>query len=273
MNGMKLIGNGCIMTLLVFFYAASFGQSSETADYVLESHLLPPTKIRYHSFFVNNSDMAYIPMNGGIFVPSDSAWHMLPEPDRYVTSLTQNIQDSSEFYIVNRADSSVLYHASMRESKVRKKLKLAGMKKGLYSIVSIMNTCIVWGYDGEHSGIAIVMPQGLKWVYRMKGLIRQVQADATAEIYFCLDKSVYRLSDRKIIARLDEPIYGFDFDPRGKLVVSTSAGIGKENGKSIELIATGIGGLVECGMDGSIHVLSSVSNRIYTLKTGQYKKN
>ena len=254
-----------LLSILLSASGMIYGQHEESTAYKLTNILLPRSDFHYRSFFVNDSSNIYIPMNGGIFMPLDSSWYFRPGTQKYYTSLTQYAADSSEFFLVNDKDSTTLYHTNIRKRPSQKKLKITRIKKGLYSVINIMNTCILWGYDGEHSQIGIIKPDGIKWLYQMKGMIQQVQADASAEIYFCLKNSIYRLSDKKIVAQLPSPIYGFDFNNKGKLVISSKEGIGIEKNKTIELIATGIGGLLECRAE-SIYLLSSIDNQIYILK-------
>ncbi len=250
------------ITILSFalFINSSFGQ----IQYKCKTYNLPINHAVFTSFYVNEVNQILLPFDGGIYMPKDSLWFLPPVKDYYFTSFAPDLKHSAFFVLANHADSSELYYLkSIRKSPVQRCL-LAKISKGLYNVIFKNGVCYVWGFDPHESKIGILTENGLNWVFKIKGIIQQVQVNKSGEIFFALGNTIYQLSSQKKILILNSKILGFDFDEEGQIIVSFNEGVGVKNEDVIKIVATGINGIVQYANE-KIYVLNPSGSNIYQI--------
>ena len=84
------------------------------------------------------------------------------------------------------------------------------------------------------------------------------------QLYFALENAIFCIEQKKTFLSLNERIYGFDFNEKGVLILSTESGLSYYSNKSFEKIATGAKGMIAY-KNKKIYVLSRKMNSIFIL--------
>ena len=250
----------CSTTILI---NKSNGQNN-LGKYICKTINLPNSKCLFTSFFVNDLDQVFIPVNGGIYMALDSAWLIPPKRGYYFSSFAPNVKDTGFFTFANTIDSSKLFYLKNSMGLPVKKLNLLTLERGIYNVIFTNNTCYVWGIVGNTSRIGIVLRDQVKWLFNAIGIIKQVQVTDSSEIYFCLNNSIYKLGSRQVILSSPVPIYGFCFNEHGNLFVSTKNGFGHIEGNNLVIVATGVYGIANY-RNGKMFVCSNSKGQINIL--------
>ena len=225
---------------------------------------IPASQGLFSSFYVNEYNQVFLPLNGGIYLPKDSLWFLPPAKGYYFTSFAPNLQDTAFFAMANTADSSELFYLKSSVSAPIKRFSVLKLKKGIYNLIYKNKLCYIWGYSANNSRIGILGNGEVQWILNVNGMVRQIQVDDAAQVYFLLGRSVYKLNSREALLTLDRKIYGFAIDREGRVLVSCADGIGIKDNDKLSIIATGMAGLLENRND-RIFVLSQKSDKLYTV--------
>jgi len=256
----------CFITvLLLFLFALEPLAQEKNVKYKISALSLPKSQNLFHSFFVSDQDKIFLPLNGGIYLPKDSLWFLPASKEYYFTSFAPDLKDTSCFVFANSSTATELYYLKSSKHSAIRKFCIAKLKRGSYAVIYKGSICYVWGHDGEQSKIGFLVNNKIKWLISIKGIIRQVQVDDKGEIFFALENSIHKLSTRQTIVTLASVISGFDFDKSGKIILSCADGIGIQKDKTIEIIATGLSGLIEYQND-VIYVLNSKGSSIFQIQ-------
>jgi len=238
---------------------------SGVASYHMKEIPIPKLHALVSSFYVNEEGHPFLPLNGGIYLPEDSLWFLPPTKENYFTSFAPVIEDTALFVMSNTNDSSVVHYLKTSSGGSVKKIKVAAVKQGIYNLIYKNKICYIWGYEGKYSSIGIVGNGAVNWLFKMNGLIRQVQLNEASDLFFCADSSIFKLNEKKLILKLNETIDGFCFTKSNNLLVSSTAGIGIVNQQELGLIATGVTGKLQAA-GNSIFLLALQRNAIFRIE-------
>jgi len=216
------------------------------------------------NFNVASDGSVLIPFKGGILSVRDTSWFISPNKEIYITSFYPLPGENGVYIIGNTKDSTELYYLNLSAEKKIFRLKIAALEKGIYNVIFKKNVCFVWGRNKTESIIGIIGMKGFEPVYKSRRYISQVQLNDSNEVYFSSDSSIFSLSGKRKVLSLLEPISGFCFDYKNRLIVSTSKTIALQKGKELEVIMSNLSGLLD-SLDDSIFVLSNKRKRIYRL--------
>jgi hypothetical protein len=235
-----------------------------TTGYDYTNYNIPATAALMTSLYVNENGQAFVPVNGGIFMPRDSAWFMPPAAGKYLTSFAPDLKDTALFVFANTKDSSELYYLKNSSRATIQRVVLSRLSKGIYHAIVKNKVCYIWGVDSVSSRIGILTKQKVRWLFQVKGMIRQVQVNDSAEIFFAMNQTIYKLNDRKIVLQLETPVSGFCFDASDSLLISYENNIARVAGNKIVVLATGVGGLLDYAA-GKVFVLSNSRHQLCIL--------
>lgn len=251
----------CCVFILASSEASSQGQGK---GYHYTEIKLPQSPSLFTSFYVNDANQAFLPINGGIFIPKDSSWFLPPSGSYYFTSFAPNLNDTSLFVFANTFDSSELFYLKSSASVPIMRYSVLTLSKGLYNLKFKNNTCYIWGHDSAGSRIGILGDNEIKWLLQVRGVIRQIQIGDSSEILFAMNKGIYRLDTQERVLQLDKEIYGFCTDKKGNIIVSFGNEIGMASGNRIDIISTGVTGLLEFA-NNTVFILSNKLHTLYML--------
>jgi hypothetical protein len=240
---------------------------AQTAIYKYKVYNIPQSQASFNSFYINEGNQIFLPLNGGIYLLKDSLWFISPVKGYYFTSFSPNLKDDALFVLANRSDSSQLFYLKSEKNKPIQRYTLAKFPIGIYNLVYKNGVCYVYGDDPNGSKIGILAKQNINWIFRIKDHIQQVQINESSEIFFALKNAIYQLSNQKKILILNSKINGFDFDSDGKIIVSLEDGIGIYSDGIVEIVASGIKGLIQY-KNKSIYVLPTSGKALYQLYQG-----
>jgi len=252
--------NFIIALILLFIQIGDIAAQDKKYSYDIIG--LPPSQTMFTSFYINESNQIFVALNGGVYLPKDSLWFIPPANGHYFTSIAPNVKDTGLFVLANATDSTELYYLKTSVNGSIKKILLTKIGKGCYNLVYKNGLCCIWGYDLETSRIGILSSNGIEWLLAIKGIIRQVQVNDSSEVFFALNNSIYQLRNRRNILTINTAILGFDFDGEGNPIISCSEGIGLANDGKLNIVATGVAGLVQYKNE-NIFVLPPKGNKLY----------
>ena len=221
--------------------------------YLLKTIKMPASGSIHSSFYVNELNQVFIPLNGGIYVPKDTSWFIKPDGRYYFTSFAPNIQDTGIFVISAQEKNSELFYLKSSLVSGIQKTKFLSLQQGIYELIADKNIFYIWGYDSISSKIGIITRKEVKWIFSTKGFIAQVHINNDS-LYFALGNGVYNLKSMQKTVMSDSRITGFAFDAENNLVISTEKGTGIKKGNVLNLILPGISGLVQI-QKNNIYVL------------------
>lgn len=225
---------------------------------------LPPSKGIHTSFFVNEGNQVFLPSNGGICRPADSSWFIPPTEGYYFTSFAPNVKDTAFFAVANRLDSAEVFYIKSNGKLPIKRVSLLKLSKGVYHLIYKDKTCYIWGYADKKSKIGLITNTSVKWLLVMDDVITQVQISESSEIYFASGNAIYNFNKHQTVLVFGKKIFGFDFTKDQKIIVSSSEGIGVQEGSTLMLLAKDLYGLVEYEND-CIFILPQKGKEMYAI--------
>ncbi len=258
---MKFIFSYVLYFFFLLFNTGKLAAQDRENRYVHSTINLPTSQSLITSLFVNEINQVFLPLNGGIYLPKDSLWFIPPSKGYYFTSFAPNVKDTGFFVVANTSDSSELFYLKSSRDASIKRYPVLKLNKGLYNVIFRNNTCYIWGHDTKGSRIGILVNNEIKWLLNLSGVIQQVQVNDSSEIFFALNKAIYKLNNQQIVLSLNKEIHGFCFDKSGNIILSTADWVGVQNEDKIDIIATGMSGLSAYEND-SIFIVSNKAQQI-----------
>jgi hypothetical protein len=263
-NIMKYLAVICTISFITLFVRKNSNAQIPSRVYTYTSVAFPSSNLLQTSFYVNDANKVFIPLNGGIYMPQDSIW-FIPPSKRYIfTSVAIDLKDTGLFVAACSADSSHLFYLKSSTNSPIKRSRLAELTKGIYNLILRNNICYIWGYSGDTSKVGILTDNGVEWLMHFTGVIQQVQVNDRFEIFFSVGNSIYQLNNNTTVLKLTKKIYGFCFDENDKLVVSTDDGVAIVD-KGVQLIiAKNVLGIMQ-QQDEKVYILSNKEHKLYIL--------
>lgn len=251
--------------IIILFASATKAQAQlPENNYQKDSISYPETTDIVTSFHVNDNNIVFLALNGGIYLPHDSLWFIPPSKNFYFTAFAPNVKDTSLFVVANTTGNSELYYLKSSIQSPIKRFLVATLEKGIYNLIFKANVCYVWGYCSNISRIGILVNGEVKWLLQLQGVIKQVQVNNDGDIFFTKNNSIFQLGSPKPILTLEKKIFGFDFDKQNNIIVSSMDGVGISIKDKLEFITSEAAGPVQYNHK-SAFILNRNKNNIIQL--------
>lgn len=224
---------------------------------------LPSLKVPVTDFFVDGLGLAYVPLNGGIYMPQMDKWFIPPSPLNYISSIMMREKDTSFYTIEIEKDSCSINHVSLRGNEP-KIFTLSHLPKGVYNFASAKDRIVVWGRSNNKSKIWTYTSQGFKCIMTTDKIITDVEISTKNEVLFSMDSVIVRLSDLKTLANLKSKVFGFASYKNNSIIASTANGIYAQADSTFSLVAIGLKGSLEV-FYSNIYVVSNSREKLWEI--------
>lgn len=196
-------------------------------------------------FYVNEGGIAFIPLDGGVYLPKDSIWFIPPKKDRYIISFNANPKDTAVFLLTRDSVSSNILYLRAHADEKFKTVKLISFDPGMFNLLYRNKKLYVWGYSKGKYKIGIVTSKKIAWIVNIKDKITAVEISKDDKILFSVDKLIFDALSKKTILVADSPIAGFCIQDNGNFLISNSIGLSTKIKGKTKLLVTGIKGPIK----------------------------
>lgn len=220
-----------------------------------------PKSLKYISDFnLNQFANPFIPLNGGIYLPFDTAWYLTPSKSRCILTSEFNLKDTCLNAVLLDQDSCRLYTIKFDKKLNAKFHIIQSFEKGSYYLRYKKGSLYIWGRSNAHSRIGIVtIKSGIKWIVDIPETITALEIGENGDVLFSVANKIYNLTSNKVILKINTNILGFCLNNYNKIILSTEKGLFQVESNKLSLILSGIDGPIK-SKGQNIYLLSNKYN-------------